>query len=102
MEPDDRDFLADLFRDDHPRDVVPGSGLTREDVLRMDAMTGRAVTATYPGQVLTDLDGVPIGVEPSRTEQITFGGVALTLRQLAELDLTPEDVPNVRILPDPK
>lgn len=101
MDDDTRAWLRSIFGDPPPRDIVPGPGLTRDDVLRMNAMTGKPVTATYPGDVITDVDGIPIGVQPSRTEEITFGGVALTRRQLADLDLTPEDVPNVHVLPDP-
>lgn len=91
-------WLAELRRDPAPRDVVPGGGLTREDVLRMNAATGTIREGTVPGRVLIDVDGIPTAVEPSRTIRSYFGGIGLTRAQLAALDLTPEDVPNVYIL----
>jgi len=87
-------------REEIPRDIVPGSGLTREDLRRMNDATGKPCTGTIPGQVICDVDGVPIGVEPSREVASIFGGVVITRADAERLNVTPDEFPNVRILPE--
>ena len=98
-----RDYVRRLFGDADrpPADVVPGEGPTRADYLRWNGATGKPSTGTRPGEVLLDPDGIPIGVGPSTEQTVIFGGVAVTRSELARVDLTPEDVPNLHLLPEP-
>lgn len=81
-----------------PRDVVPGSGLTREDILAMDEAIGTRVNVQTPGEVLCDVDGIPTAVEPTRHRTASLAGVVLTSRDLQRVGLTPEDVPNISVV----
>lgn len=101
---DDRRELARRLFDPSnspPADVVPGSGLTREVLLAQNAATGTWQKVRIPGEVILDVDGNPIGMEPSREESVCFGGTVVTRSQLEKLGLTPDDVPNVKVMDDP-
>lgn len=98
----EREFVRELFSQPVPRDVVPPTGLTREDVLRMNDNTGTWTQIHTPGEVVEDTDGNPIGVTPDEVETVYFAGAAMTEHELEQLGLSPEDVPNIRILPDRK
>ena len=91
------DWLNELNRDRPPADVVPGEGLTRADLLRMNSTVGKPVTGTVPGEVMLDLDGIPNAVEPARKVTSIFGGAQVTRAQLAAAGLTPHDVPNLHV-----
>lgn len=84
-----------LDREDRPpRDVVPpGPGPSRETLLAMNDAVGTVVEQVIPGEVLVDLDGVPVAVEPSRTETSVFGGATVTRADLDRAGLTEADVP---------
>lgn len=88
----------DLFGDLPPRDVVPRRGMTREQVMKINAAIGTTCQLEIPGEVTLDVDGIPTAVAPSRTEPHLFAGFAISDRELASLDLTPEDVPNVDVI----
>lgn len=92
MDDDIRDFLGDLFGDPPPRDTVPPTSITLDDLQRMNDMVGKPVTVTIPGKVITDVDGVPIGVTESRTEPGGMFVAIVSRREIAALGLTPEDV----------
>lgn len=97
------EFLRHLMdREPVPRDIVPGAGMTRETMLRQNAAVGTWSQVTVPGEVLLDVDGCPIGMTASTTEGVYFGGVIVTRSQLARLGLTPEDVPKLHEIDDPK
>lgn len=104
MDDETSDFLRDLFNrlDDAPADVVPPSGMTRQDYINQNDATGKTVTVTIPGEVIYDVDGSPIGVEPPQVSEATFAGACVTRAQLAAVGLTPEDVPNLTVLTSPK
>lgn len=84
--------------DQAPEDIVPPSGLTREDVLRASAAAGTVVDYTIPGAVLLDADGIPNAVGRPKTGQTVFGGLTITEAQLEKLGLTREEVPGVHIV----
>lgn len=102
MDPETRDYLRSVFGSPPPRDVVRGSGLTREAVIHQNDMTGKTVQITIPGHVIEDADGNPIGMTPSETSTGTFGGTCMTLRELEAVGLTPEQVPNIRVIDEPR
>lgn len=100
---ENRDFVRRLFATEAPpADVVPPTPLTpeerREHLLAMNANAGWA-EVTIPGQVIVDPDGVPTGVEPSRTETV-HRGAAVTRSELERAGLTAQDVPNLTIIDD--
>lgn len=84
-----------------PRDVVPGPGPTRDDLVRWNATVGQVVTGTIPGRLIEDVDGMPLGVEPSREITSIFGGASVTTAQLDAAGLTPDDVPNLDVIDPP-
>ena len=81
-----------------PKDVVPPAPLTREQLLRVNDAVGTAVHVSEPGEVLTDTDGVPIGVGPTVTSSATLGSWPVYRDQLDAAGLTPDDVPNLTII----
>lgn len=97
-----REFVRHLFGDASdapPRDVVPGAGPTREDYLRWNEQTGTASEAPRHGEPILDANGIPTAMPAPTTETVVFGGVAATVEDLAAVGLTPEDVPNIHIIP---
>lgn len=107
MNEDDResvDWLREVFEKQPPapRDVVPAEGLTRDDLLRMNEAVGTAATGTIPGKVIVDVDGLPIGVEESRTETTVFGGAVVTSADLERNGLTADDVPHLTVMDPPR
>ena len=99
MDDETRDFLKHLFGGDHaPRDIVPGEGLTIEALRRQNDMTGKVVPITIPGEVILDVDGMPIGVEPSTTTRGYFGGTVITQADVDRLGIDPDDFPNIKIM----
>ncbi len=98
------DWLRQAFdRADNPPHEYAGEtiGLTREDLLAQNEAAGTWAEVTIPGKVDFDVDGVPSGVGPSTTEAVYRGPTVVTRSQLAALDLTPEDVPNLVVMDDP-
>lgn len=81
-----------------PEDVVPQTGVTATVVRQLDAELAatRQLTITFPGDVLCDPLGVPIGVEPATTVTAT-GNVRISRTELNQTGLTQEEIPNVRI-----
>lgn len=92
-----RDQLAALFdrSDAAPRDVVPSEGLTLDDIRRADQLMNTQVTGTIPGEVVTDVDGVPIGVGPSQTVTSEFGGMVISQADVDRLGINPDDHPSI-------
>lgn len=87
-----------LNPDPAPRDVVPRPGLTRETVLAFNEAAGKPVSVTEPGEVVEDVDGIPSHVGAPTETSAFLGRLTITRSQLADLGLTPEEVPNVRII----
>ena len=88
--------------DDHrfrkpPKDVVPAAPLTREQILHLNQMIGTAVNVSEPGEILTDTDGVPIGVGPTVTSSATLGSWTVTQADLDAAGLT-ADAPRLTII----
>ena len=83
-----------------PRDVIPPPPPSREDILRWNAAmaAGTTMNISEPGEILTDPDGVPIGVGPSSTTRETIGCMPVYRDQLAAAGLTEDDVPNLTII----
>ncbi|HEY7053684.1 MAG TPA: hypothetical protein VH496_16345 [Mycobacterium sp.] len=98
-----REFVRHLFStaDSPPRDVVPGSGPTREDYLRWNETADTIVEVTLPGEVLLDSDGVPNGMTPATTQTVYAAAVVVSTAELAKVGLSPDDVPNLRVLDPP-
>lgn len=90
------DYLHNPFHDRPPEDIVP-RGLTREALERLNDLTGTEVTYTEPGEVITDPDGLPIGVGPSRTTSATVAAPVITRAEADRLGITPEEFPNIHI-----
>lgn len=81
-----------------PADVVRGPGLTRDALLGLDLLAANKAIITWPGEVLTDPDGLPIAVGESRTEEATVAGVVVSRRELESAGLTEADVPHLTVL----
>lgn len=102
MDDETRAFLRNLFASGReiPRDVVPGSGLTREDLLRRNEMADTWREVTTPGEMTFDVDGMPTGFGPPTTEQVYDAGTVITRSQLEATGLTEADVPNLIVTDD--
>ncbi|OYO07886.1 hypothetical protein CGZ94_20675 [Enemella evansiae] len=100
-DPQDHEYVRRLFADPPPADVVPGAGLTRDDLHQMNAATGTVTTGKTPGEVIFDVDGLPLAVTESQTVRTYFGGVVITQSDANRLGFTPEEFPNIRVMPDP-
>ncbi|MCZ0727195.1 hypothetical protein [Mycolicibacterium iranicum] len=82
-----------------PKDVVPPTPPTREDILRWNAMVGTVMNVSEPGEIISDPDsGLPLGVGPTATTRDTIGSIPVTRDQLAAVGLTEDDVPNLTII----
>ncbi|KUI37595.1 hypothetical protein AU195_18275 [Mycobacterium sp. IS-1496] len=85
-----------------PQDIVPTPGLTRKALERQSAATGKPCTGTIPGKVICDPDGIPIGVEESRTVTGIFGGTVITEAEAERLGIAPDELPGITIVPNMK
>lgn len=101
---DELDWLRNAIdrAESAPPDVVPPTGLTREDLLRMNDNTGTWTEVHTPGEVICDADGIPIGMTAGETNTVYFGGATVTPAQLEAVGLTPDDVPNLDVVDPPK
>ena len=55
-------------------------------------------TVTLPGEVIEDVDGIPLSVGPTRSYEGSIGAPVVTLALLHRLGLTVADVPNLPVL----
>lgn len=100
MDEPTREWLRCTFGDPPARDVVPGGGLTVEALRRMNDAAGTVVELTIPGEVVTDVDGLPIAVAPPRVERAELGGAVITQAEADRLGIDPADFQNIHITPD--
>lgn len=104
MDDETREFLTHLFEaaDSVPEDVVPPTQLTRDErrehLLLMNRIADTYAEITIPGEVILDIDGLPVGVEAARTETVMRGGAVISTRDLELAGLTAEDVPNLCVV----
>lgn len=85
-----------------PADVVPPSPSTREQILQWNDQIGATVTISVPGQMISDLDGLPAGMTPSEVYTVPLPGRLQVFRdQLDAAGLTEDDVPNLTIIDRP-
>lgn len=90
---------VDHYRTNRPPvDIEPRKPLTREDILDLDAAAGTTTTIRHPGQMILDPDGLPVGMTASHTTHDTIAPPILRRTVLDQAGLTPEEVPNVRII----
>lgn len=68
-----------------------------EHYRQLNSMVDTAVTATLPGEILFDVDGIPTAVEPSLTTGAAVFSVHVTRDELTAAGLTPADVPNLTV-----
>lgn len=66
-----------------PQDIVRPTGITDEVRSHLQRAHHKPITITIPGEIITDANGVPIGVEPSIT---VTGTAAIRLPQRQEDD----------------
>lgn len=109
MDDETREWLRLLFNssnDAPPPDIVQQPRATpdemREHYLRLNEVAGTWVPFTTEGKVILDVDGDPIGVEPTRVENAYHGGAAVTRRQIEDGGLTPKDVPRLVVVDAPR
>lgn len=95
-----REFVRALLAntDRAPRDVVPGKGLTREDLERQTPNYMRPCTGTIPGEVIQSLDDEFLAVEPSRTVTATFCGTGITRAEADRLGIAPGELPGIHVI----
>lgn len=100
---DERQFVRDLFNTDNlpPADIVPGSGPTREDYLHWNDSVGTGTQVLQPGEPVLDVDGIPTAMPPAEVVGVYFGGAVVTRAELERVGLTPDDVPNLKVI-DPR
>lgn len=79
-----------------PPDIVPRNPVTAAAIRLLDTAQHQPVTITIPGDVLTDPEGVPVGMtEPRTVTGLLAARVARA--DITRTGLTEEEVPNVRI-----
>ena len=91
-----RRLVRELFHTDEPRPTTRAPR-TADDYRRWNESCG---WKTSPPELVEDVDGLPIGVTTSDTP--LHATVCVTVADLAEVGLTPDDVPNLTIIPSPK
>lgn len=52
-----------------------------QDLIRLVEAEGKLIRYTTPGEIVCDVDGLPIGIDPGETCTATLGGVALSSEQ---------------------
>lgn len=77
------------------RDVVPPAPKTADDYRRLNAVAGQQVVIETPGNVVTDVDGIPLSVGPTVKETAMFAPPPVTRAELARVGLQPGDVPRL-------
>ena len=97
MRTDDEEFVRRFFASSVPRDVVPGSGMTRQDYLAQNAAAGTWAEVVISGAPVCDPDGTPIGMTEPTKQTVYRGPTVVTRAELAKVGLTPADVPNLVI-----
>jgi hypothetical protein len=80
---------------EHPPDVVRPRGLTVEALHRMNASADADAVVTVSGEILTDPDGVPVGVGPSVKTTAVCSGITVSRRELDRLGVTEDQFPNI-------
>ncbi|HPY26002.1 MAG TPA: hypothetical protein PLK19_16965 [Mycobacterium sp.] len=81
-----------------PPDIVPRAGIDADTLRQLDAAQGQQVQIHIPGEVVVDVDGIPIAVEPPTTTTGSLAGVIVTRAELAATGLTEQEVSRVRIV----
>lgn len=85
-----------------PEDVVRyGDQRTAEHYQRMNDRTGQSIVFRTPGQPIEDVNGSLVGMTPASEEPATFYGAIVTRHELERVGLSPEDVPNLRVIDAP-
>lgn len=74
------------------------SAQDRARLLRLNELVGQSLNVIVPGEVLLDLDGIPAGVTASRHLPALTLGAVIASTELDRAGLTPEDVPNLKII----
>ena len=103
MDDETREFLAHLFdrNDSVPEDIVPPTPMTREErrehLLFMNRIADTYAEITLPGEVILDVDGMPVGVGPARTEWV-HRSACVTTADLERAGLTADDVPKLSVV----
>lgn len=90
--------MTEPFVDPPPEDVVPRRGPDADTLRLLDAAHGQQVQIVIPGEVVVDVDGIPIAVEPPTTTTGSLAGATINRAELAATGLTEQEVPNVRIV----
>lgn len=89
------------YNEDHPADVVPKAGITADTLLRLNSAIGQQISHQEPGEIMTDLDGVPIAAEDPTITEATLGGAVVTAAEVKAAGLTPDDIPNIDVIDFP-
>ncbi|MDQ1247532.1 MAG: hypothetical protein QG597_1902 [Actinomycetota bacterium] len=80
-----------------PPDIVARRGIDADTLRLLDAAQGQQVQIHIPGEVVVDVDGIPIAVEPSTVTAGSLAGFTISRAELAATGLTEKEVPSVRI-----
>jgi hypothetical protein len=80
-----------------PRDVIP-TGMTADALRQLNTIVGKNITVQEPGEIIEDVNGVPIGVTESTTMTAMLGEPVVTAAEVQAAGLTPEDLPNLNIV----
>jgi hypothetical protein len=81
-----------------PRDVVPPTPPSREQILRCNEAVGSVMPVSEPGEMDADSEGIPIGVGHTSTTQEFIGALFFYRDQLDAAGLTDDDVPNLTVI----
>lgn len=94
------DYLSDPFAEPQraPRDIVRGPGLTYADLQARDLAAGGWADGETPGEVTTDVDGIPTGVAPTIKSRTHVGPTFITRAEADRLGVGDNTFKHVRII----
>lgn len=80
-----------------PSDLVPSKGMTVETLRTLDQAVGQPVRVTEPGELVEDVDGMPLVVGPSDTTTETMASPLIHIDAFRRLGADPADFPNLTV-----
>lgn len=72
--------------------------LTRQQLIALNKAAGGPSIHKTPGEVLTDVDGVPTAVAPTEVKRTITYGVIVSKYEVQNAGLTPSELPNLTII----
>ncbi len=108
MDDDEREFVRRVFdpKDAPPPDIVPGSGLTLDDLRAQSDAAGTWRQVTPAPEPIIGVDGQLIGMTKPEPVAVYCGGTVISETQMTGLGLTRDDIaadyPGITVMPTPE